>query len=504
VTTHLPILIILPLLVMAFVVTLIGLIRPRTAFPLTIAAVLASVLASVWSLVSVVGGAPLRYALGGWAPPVGIEYVIDPISGFVATVVSVVAFLVLIGSRRMALREMEDRQGPFYGTVLMLLTGLLGIVVTGDLFNVFVFLEISSLATYGLIFMGGPKAMIASFRYLIVGTAGGALYLLGVGYLYFSTGTLNMADMAARLPSVMDSRAVLAGTVLIFVGIGVKVAIVPLHWWLPDAYNFAPSSVNTLIAPISTKVAAYLMLRMSLTVFPDRYLAEATPVASMLLVLGLAGAIGGGAAALGQSDLRRVLAYSSISQISLIAVGIGLGSPLAGAAALFHIMAHSVMKAALFLAASGIRYRTAQVDIDRMAGIARVMPLTMAAFAVASVSMVGLPPTAGFFSKLYLVQAAIQAGAWPVAVVVLISGLLTAAYLVRVLERAYFRDLRPETDDDDNPGTAQSTAMTAVRNAREVHVDTLVPTLLLAAGVVVLGLFNVPIMTVVLVPGMVQ
>ena len=503
-TTHLPILIILPLLMMAFVVTLVGLIRPRAAFPLAIAAVLASAIASVWSLVTVVGGPGLRYSLGGWDPPFGIEYVVDPMSGFVATVVSVVAFLVLIGSRRVALREMEGRLGPFYGTVLMMLAGLLGIVVTGDLFNLYVFLEISSLATYGLIFMGGPKAMIASFRYLIVGTAGGALYLLGVGYLYFSTGTLNMADMAARLPDVMESRAVLAGTILIFVGMGVKLAIIPLHWWLPDAYNYAPSSVNTLLAPISTKVAAYVMLRMFQTVFPEGYLAEATPVASMLLVLGLTGAIAGGAAALAQSDLRRVLAYSSISQLGLIATGIGLGSPLAAAAALYHIMAHSVMKAALFLAASGIRYRTAQVDIDRMAGLARVMPLTMAAFAVASMSMVGLPPTAGFFSKLYLVQAGIEARVWPVAVVVLMSGLLTAAYLVRVLERAYFRDLPPEIDEDDHPGTAESTAVTAVRNAREVHVDMLVPTLLLAAGVLVLGLLNVPIMTSVLAPGLAQ
>lgn len=502
--THLPILIILVPLLMAFVVALMGLVRPWTAFPLTITAVLASSVASIWALASVVGRIPLRYSLGGWAPPVGIEYVIDPISGFVATIVSVVAFLVLIGTRRMALREMGDRLGPFYGTVLMMLTGLLGIVVTGDLFNVFVFLEISSLATYGLVFMGGPKAMVASFRYLIVGTAGGALYLLGVGYLYFSTGTLNMADMAARLPDVMESRSVLAGTVLIFVGLSVKVAIVPLHWWLPDAYNFAPSSVNALIAPISTKVAAYVMLRMFQTVFPNGYLAEATPVASMLMILGLTGAIVGGVAALAQSDLRRVLAYSSISQLGLIAAGIGLGSSLAAAAALFHIMAHSMMKAALFLVASAIRYRTAQVEIDRMAGLARVMPVTMAAFLVASLSMVGVPPTAGFFSKLYLVQAGIQAGMWPVALVVLMSGLLTAAYLLRVLERAYFRDLPTEIDEGNNLSNAESTAITAVRNAKEVRLETLVPTLLLVAGVVVLGVFNVPIIRFILVPGVAQ
>lgn len=500
-TTHLPILIILPLLMMAFVVTLTGLARPKTAFPLTAVAVAASAAAAVWSLFLVADGGELRYSLGGWDPPVGIGYVVDSISAFVATVVSVVSLLVLIGTRRMALREMKGRLGPFYGTVLMMLTGLLGIVVTGDLFNVFVFLEISSLATYGLIFMGGPRGMIAAFRYLIVGTAGGALYLLGVGYLYFSTGTLSMNDMAMRLPAVIDSRAVMAGTALIFAGLGVKMALIPLHWWLPDAYNFAPSSVTALIAPISTKVAAYVMLRMFQTVFPEGYLAEATPVATLLVTLGLAGAVGGGAAALAQTDLRRMLAYSSISQLGLIATGIGLASPLAATAALFHVMTHSVMKAALFLAATGIRYRTAQVDIERIAGLARVMPLTMLAFTIGAVSMVGVPPTAGFFSKLYLVQAGIQGGVWPVAIVVLMSGLLTAAYMVRVLERVYLRELPGEVDEARSAGTAEESAAVAVRAARDPHADTLIPTLVLAVGTIVLGLLNVPIVSELLGPG---
>jgi multicomponent Na+:H+ antiporter subunit D len=497
---HLPILIILPLLSMAFIVTLAGLARPMAAFPLAILAVGTSAAMSVWSLVEVASGGELRYALGGWQPPVGIEYVVDSVSAFVATVVSVVALLVLVGTRRMAAREMEGRQGPFYGTVLMMLTGLLGMVVTGDLFNVFVFLEISSLATYGLVFMGGPRAMIASFRYLIVGTAGGALYLLGVGYLYFSTGTLNMADMADRLPAVVDSPAVLAGAALIFAGLGVKMAIVPLHWWLPDAYNFAPSSVTALVAPISTKVGAYVMLRMALTVFPDGYLGSATPVGSLLLTLGLAGAVIGGAMAMAQTDLRRILAYSSISQLGLIAAGIGLASPLAMTAALFHIMTHSVMKAALFLATCSIRYRTAQVDIDRLAGLGKMMPLTMLAFTIGAVSMVGVPPTAGFFSKLYLAQAGIESGMWPVALVVLLSGLLTAGYMVRILERVYLGE-PDEIDETAMPGTAQSTAAAAVRNASDMPADTLVPTLILAVGTIVLGVLNVPIVTQLLGPG---
>lgn len=497
---HLPILIVLPLLFGAFVVTLVGFGRPRWSFPLTVLAVSLSATAAVWALVRVVDDGVMRYALGGWPPPLGIEYVVDRVSGFVAAVIMVVSALVIVGTRRMAAREMGGRRGPFYGTMLMMLTGLVGIVLTGDMFNLFVFLEISSLAAYALIFMGGPKAMIASFRYLIVGTAGGALYLLGVGYLYFATGTLNMGDMASRLPDVLDSSAVLAGAALIFAGLAVKMALVPLHWWLPDAYNYAPSSVTALVAPIGTKVAAYVMLRMFLTVFPAGYLTDRVPVATVIIVLGLVGSVAGGLAAVVEKDLRRILAYSSISQLGLIATGIGLASPLAATAALFHVMAHSVMKASLFLVATNIRYRTAQVHIDRMSGLARVMPWSVMAFVIVAVSMVGVPPTAGFFSKFYLVQAAFAQDHWVVGGVVLASSLLTAIYMVRFIERAYLGSI--PSADEAGAQEADRTAANAVRQATEMPADAVVPALLLAAASFVLGLANVPIITRIIGPGL--
>ncbi len=497
---HLPILIVLPLLLGALLVTLVGLRRPAWAFLPTLLAVSVSAVAAVQALVEVVDGGVLRYALAGWPPPIGIEYVVDPVSGFVATVIVVVSALVLVGTRRMAEREMGHRLGPFYGTVLMMLTGLVGIVLTGDMFNLFVFLEISSLSTYALIFMGGRKAMMASFRYLIVGTAGGALYLLGVGYLYFTTGTLNMEDMAARLPNVVESEAVAAGAALIFAGLAVKMALVPLHWWLPDAYNYAPSSVTALVAPIGTKVAAYAMLRMFMTVFPPDYLSREVPIATTILTLGLVGSIAGGVAAVMEKDLRRALAYSSISQLGLIAAGIGLSSPLAATAALFHVMAHAVMKASLFLVAANIRYRTAQVRIERMAGIAGVMPWSLSAFAIAAVSMVGVPPTAGFFSKFYLVQAAFDGDRWIVAGVVLASSLLTATYMVRFIERVYLARI-PATDA---PGLvdADRSAANAVRNATEMPLDSVAPAVVLAVASVVLGVFNVAIIGRIIGPGL--
>ena len=322
----------------------------------------------------------------------------------------------------------------FYSLVLLLLAGLTGIVVTGDLFNLFVFLEIASLAAYALVFIGGRRAMAAGFRYLIIGSIGGSLYLLGVGFIYFATGTLNMAEAKELIAVTPSERAAQAGAVLIFTGLGLKMALVPLHFWLPDAYQYAPSSVNSLIAPIMTKVAAYAMIRMFLSVFPAGYLASAIPIADALVLLGLAGVVFGSIAAIAQPDLRRMLAYSSIGQLAFIAIGIGIGTPLALAAALLHVANHAAMKATLFLATASIRMQARVQRVNNLASLGRHMPITMAAFTVGAISMVGIPPTAGFFSKWYMVQAGIDDGQWAVAVIVLLSSLLTAVYLFRVLE----------------------------------------------------------------------
>ena len=495
---------------MAMVVPLLGLWRPQVSFPLTVAAVAASAAASAAALAVVLNdGEPLRYALGGWEPPVGIEYVVDVVSAFVATIVTSVALLVVVATRRVADEAVPRRQGPYYGLVLLLLAGLTGIVVTGDLFNLFVFLEIASLAAYTLVFIGGREAMVAGFRYLILGTVGGALYLLGVGFLYFSTGTLNMADTARILPELGDSRAVQAAAVLIFTGLGLKMAIFPLHMWLPDAYHFAPSSVNSLIAPIMTKVGAYAMLRMFLSVFTPEYLADIVPVAQVLVGVGLIGVVAGSVIAIRQTDLRRMLAYSSISQIAIIAVAIGLATPAAFEAALLHVMNHAVMKSCLFLTAAGVRRSTGSSQISALTGLGRTMPVTMAAFTVGAISMIGIPPTAGFFSKWYLIRAGIDEGQWMVLAVILASSLLTAVYLFRVLERVY---LGPSPEAGPTPvgdahaplpshsaGTA--TALRGEAVVRESPIDMLVPTVVLAAATVVLGLMNVVILTRVIEKG---
>ncbi len=400
-----------------------------------------------------------------------------------AVTITAVALVVLIPSRQLMADELPNGGGgPFASVVLLLMAGLTGIVITGDLFNLFVFLEISSLAAYALVAIGGGKATVSGFRYLILGTVGGSFYLLGVGFIYFMTGTLNMADAARLLPEVQDTTTVVAAVVLITLGLGLKMALFPLHQWLPDAYTYAPSPVTALIAPIMTKVYAYSLIRMYLSVFPPGYITDIVPISTVLVVLGMIGILFGSVMAFAQQDIRRMLAYSSISQLAFIALGIGLANSLALIGAVLHILNHAVMKACLFLAVGSIRSQAGIVSVAQIGGLGRRMPLTMGAFTVGALSMIGVPPSSGFFSKWYLVQGGIDASNWVAVAVILASSLLTAIYFFRVLERIYFAAPdRAETGD--------------VKEAPPVVV---IPIWLFAVAMVGLGIVNAFIVTTIL------
>ncbi len=500
---QLPALIPVPLLVLSIIVPVVGMWRQAFAFWLAAATIAFSTAMSGWALAHVIARGPMTYTLGGWEPPIGIEYVLDHVAAFVSLIVMGVALAVVVATRRMTEQEMRGRQGLYYSLVLLLLAGLTGMVVTADLFNLFVFLEISSLAGYALVFLGGRKGMLAGYRYLILGTLGGAFYLLGVAFLYFATGTLNMADTLAILSASEATTPVSAGAVFIFIGLGLKMALVPLHLWLPDAYTFAPSSVNTLIAPIMTKVGAYAMLRMFLSVFPDGYLIDEVPIGQALVVLGAIGVVFGAAAAFRQPDIRRLLAYSSVSQLAFIAIGIGLATPLGFVAALLHIMNHALMKGTLFLAVMAVRLQTGVSEVPALAGLGRRLPITAAAFTVGAIAMVGVPPTAGFFSKWYLSIAAVEQGLWVILAVVLISSLLSAAYLFRVLERAYLAHLPAAADSahDGPEGEVRRSKLPLFGVTLEPKMDVLLPLVLLAAATIVLGVLNVAVVRHVLEPG---
>ncbi len=407
-------------------------------------------------LIRVLDAGTVSYALGNWSAPWGIEYRIDAVNAFVLLLVAFIGAVVLLYAPPSAAREIShDRHYLFYAAYLLCLTGLLGIAITGDAFNLFVFLEISSLSTYALISLGRDRrALTASYQYLVMGTVGATFILIGVGLLYMATGTLNMADLAVRLGPVLDTRTVLAAFAFLGVGLCLKLALFPLHMWLPNAYCYAPSLITAFLAATATKVSIYVLVRFIFTIFGPRFAFETVGIHVVLLPLSLLGIFAASTVAIFQTNIKRMLAYSSVAQVGYIMLGVGLVS-VSGAgpdvrygpgslngltAGIVHLFNHAVMKGALFLGMGCIALRVGSVQLDDMHGLGRRMPVTTAAVVLGGLSMIGVPLTVGFISKWYLVLAALEKGWWPIAVLVLLGSLLAVIYIWRVVEVAYFRE----------------------------------------------------------------
>jgi multicomponent Na+:H+ antiporter subunit D len=387
----------------------------------------------------------VSYQLGGWAAPWGIEYRVDLLGAFLLFFVSGIGAIVLAYAPRSVADEIpEDRQHLFCAAYLLCLTGLLGIVITGDLFNLFVFLEISSLSSYALIALGRPRAALtAAFQYLILGTIGATFILIGIGLMYGVTGTLNIHDMAERLAMVEGERTVLAAFAFFSVGVCLKMALFPLHLWLPNAYTYAPSVVTAFLAATATKVSVYVMLRLVFTVYGESFAFETMPLDRILMPLALVGIVVASTVAIFQRNVKRMLAYSSVAQIGYMVLGISFASASGLTAGILHLFNHALMKGGLFLALGAMALRVGSVNIDDLRGIGRAMPLTTFAWVLGGLGLIGVPVTAGFVSKWYLIEAALERGWWPVAALVPASSLLAVAYVWRMVEAAYFEP-RPE------------------------------------------------------------
>jgi len=483
--SQLPILPLLPMLFGSILAVLAGMWRARSAQVVAVVATSLSLLASLTGLVVVTRDGAMSYELGGWPPPIGIEYVLDPLSAFMTSIVALIGLLVVIYPVDAAF-DLRPRRGvPLYPLALLLLTGLIGVMLSGDLFHLFVFLEIYAIATYGLVSLGGDRATFAALRYLLLGTVGSGLYLLGVGFLYFSTGTLNMADMAQQLEGMSGSPTVLGAMALMVIGLALKMALFPLHVWLPDAHSYSTPGVAALLAAVQVKAGAYALVRILFDVFGPAYTGiDGVPVSAALVWFGLAGIVVGSVMAIRQTDIKRLLAYSTVAQLGYIGLGIGLATPLALVGALLHVLNHAMMKSGLFLVAGGIIQRTGLKAIPRFSGLGKRMPLTMFGFAIAALSMVGIPPLAGFWSKFYLVWATIDLGNWVAAFVVVGSSILTMVYFLKLFEQIFVRE--PQED----------VVATAVEPSARV-VGTVG---VLAAAIILVGAFNAVIVSRVLGP----
>jgi len=438
ISQHLPALqILLPLLSAPVCIVLRS---GRLAWLIALVASWAAFAVAIALLQRIMAEGVLSYALGGWSAPWGIEYRVDAVSAFVLVIVSGISSVVLPFAARSVAHELAaQRHTLFYTLYLLCLTGLLGIVITGDAFNLFVFLEISSLSSYALIALGRERrALTAAYHYLILGTIGATFILIGVGLLYMMTGTLNMQDLAARLPSVTDTRTVRSAFAFLTVGISIKLALFPLHLWLPNAYTYAPSVVSAFLAATATKVGVYVLLRFVFTIFGAPFSFDTMPLGEILMPLALLAVFSASIVAIFQDNIKRMLAYSSVAQIGYIVLGISFASAGGVMAGVLHLFNHALMKGALFLALGCVFYRIGSVHIKRLRGLGRRMPWTFAAIVLGGLSLVGVPLTVGFISKWYLVLAAIENGWWPVAALVLIGSLLAVVYLWRVVEAGYF------------------------------------------------------------------
>lgn len=439
--SHTPILQVIVPLIAAPICLLLK--RPKLVWLFSLLVSGIAFLISLLLLQQVMTSGVISYELGGWEAPWGIEYRIDKLNAFVLLIISSISTIILFAAQTSIEQEIpKNNHTLFYVLYLLSLTGMLGIVATGDAFNVFVFLEISSLSAYALIAMGTDKrALWASYQYLIMGTIGATFILIGIGLMYQMTGTLNMDDLSQRLPQVAQTRTVLTAFVFIIVGVCLKLALFPLHHWLPNAYAFAPSIVTAFFAATATKVAIYLLIRFTFSVFGLSFSFTNLPLQTLLMILGLAGVFVASIAAIYQENVKLLFAYSSIAQVGYIIIGFSTNNVTGLTATLLHLFNHALMKSAIFLALGAVVYRLGSVQLNNFHGLGRQMPLTMAAIIIGGLSVIGVPLTVGFVSKWYLLMALIENNNWFVATLILLGSILAIIYLWRIVEVAYFKEL---------------------------------------------------------------
>jgi multicomponent Na+:H+ antiporter subunit D len=474
-------------LLSAFAVNICGWFNKRASFPIALLAMAATFGATLIALFQVMDTGPISYRLGGWPPPIGIEYVIDHLNGLVLVTIAFVSLMAVLFSKLSVEKELPEKIPQFYTLFVLLVTGLLGMTVTGDAFNLYVLLEITALSGYALIAMGDNRALVASFNYVILGTIGASFYLLGVGHLYIMTGSLNMADLFSLLPAIYASRAVFVAFLLILCGVWLKMAFFPLHTWLPNAYTFAPTAAGCLVAPLVTKVSVYIMIRLMLSVFSSRYVFDILALSGPIVWLAVAAILFGSILALAQNNLKKMLTYLIVAEVGYMVGGFWLATGYGITGAILHIVNDALMTFCLFAFAGIVVYKTGGHNLSDLQGLYRKMPVTMAAFTITALSMIGVPPTAGFFSKWYLILGAIQAGSYHFMAALLFSSLVNAILFFRIIEIAYF-----EPKADHHAGDDAETVVS------EAPFSMLLPLLVVAVGLIIIGLYSGTLVTTII------
>jgi multicomponent Na+:H+ antiporter subunit D len=382
-------------------------------------------------------GSPVNtYWMGNWFPPFGITLVYDGLSGLMLLIINLIALLSIIYS--FSYMEKYTAKPKFYALFLLMLAGMNGVALTGDLFNLFVFLEIASIASYALVGFGVEhQELEASFKYLILGSVASTMVLLGIALVYAMTGSVNMADVASTLAAMPAKTTIAFAAGVFLMGFALKSGLVPFHAWLPDAHPSAPAPISAMLSGVLIKaLGVYAMVRVMFNV-----LGAAPIYLDIMLVLGVLSMVVGGFLAVGQWDLKRMFAYSSISQIGYIVVALSLGTNLGLIAGLFHLFNHSIFKSLLFLASGSIEHATGTKNLRKLGGLAQKLPVTTTTTAIGALSISGVPPFNGFFSKLLIIIACIAAGKWFVGIIAAAVSVVTLVYFLKAMRFSLFGEL---------------------------------------------------------------
>ncbi len=388
---------------------------------------LLTVLFMGWLAFQFLGHPAFHYTMGGWAPPLGISLVWDALSQLLILIISVISLAVTLFA--IPYMQQYTARNKFYSLYLLMIAGMNGVVLTGDLFNLFVFLEIASIASYALVAFGvEAEELEASFKYLILGGISSTLILMGIALLYATTGTLNMADMEIRLHSMESNPLILFVFALFLLGFGLKSAMVPFHAWLPDAHPSAPAPISAMLSGLIIKaLGIYALVRIFFVI-----LGMPPIVQQILLTLGALSMVIGVFLAVGQWDFKRLLAYHSISQMGYVVVGIGIATPLGILGGLFHLLNHAVFKSLLFLCSGAFEYATGTRQLKQLGGLLKKMPWTGGCCSIAALSISGVPPFNGFWSKLIIIYALFQAHYYFLAAVTVFVSFMTLISFIKV------------------------------------------------------------------------
>ncbi len=379
------------------------------------------------------------YHISGWAPPLGIELKVTVFSALLSWLISAVALFGFVGGRRTWADQIGERLPQFLSLFFLLVAAFEGLCLSNDAFNLYVMLEISSLATYGLIAFGGGRAYLATFHYIVMGTIGASFYLIGVGYLYIKTGTLNITALAHMIAETELTQAYLLALCFLITGILLKMAVFPLHFWLPNAYTYAPAATSLLVGPLSTKLAVFLLFRIMMDIFGG-VLPSLHPTWSFVIVgLASVGILVGTSLALAQYDLKKTFACLIVAEAGYMLGGLWLTDPRGTVGALFHLVNDAIATLVLFLVVIAIQSSVGGKKLSDLKGLFQKSPLTAVALILVAFNLIGVPPTAGFFSKATLMTGAIASGRFEFVIALLLASLGNLVIFFRIIEQAYFQ-----------------------------------------------------------------